>query len=165
MLGLSNEWERWKWARGRIYRSLTTDDRRISPPFRYQPPRQVMKDGVVVVDRRKMHPVEPGAARRGLSMRRLWSAYLTPGAPEGDSRRAGSLLRAVPGISLLDTSSDADHNRTVFTYVANWRRAAGHRGLCRRAFDLVDMTSHTEGTHGWGPWSGAPSSHCSAAWR
>ena len=73
-----------------------------------------------------------------------------PNVSEGRRRETveelASLLRAVPGISLLDTSSDADHNRTVFTYVGEPEAVLqATEAFCRRAFDLVDMTLHTGG--------------------
>ena len=55
-----------------------------------------------------------------------------------------SVARSVPGVTLLDYSSDASHNRSVFTLVGD------EEGIQEVAFQLVkfaseniDMTKHT----------------------
>jgi glutamate formiminotransferase len=61
--------------------------------------------------------------------------------------RLVSALAGVPGVSLLDTSSDWSHNRSVFTLVGG--RAALERAalaLTECAIDLIDLRSH-EGVH------------------
>ena len=52
-------------------------------------------------------------------------------------------IAAVPGVSVLDVSSDASHNRTVVTFVAPPSTVvdAAFRGI-ETARDLVDLTTH-----------------------
>jgi len=52
--------------------------------------------------------------------------------------------RSVPGVSLLDYSMDASHNRSVFTLVGSpegMEEAAFL--LCKKASELIDMTKHS----------------------
>lgn len=54
---------------------------------------------------------------------------------------------SVPGVTLLDHSSDASHNRSVFTLVGSpegIQEVAFQ--LCKRASELIDLTKHT-GAH------------------
>ncbi len=56
-------------------------------------------------------------------------------------------LRESPGVALLDVDSDADHNRTVISFVGAPRpveRAV--LALCRRAVELIDLREH-QGEH------------------
>lgn len=56
-------------------------------------------------------------------------------------------IAGVPGVTLLDVSSDPSHNRTVVTFVAakGVAMAAAFRGIAK-ASELIDLTSH-EGEH------------------
>lgn len=55
-------------------------------------------------------------------------------------------------LNLIDLNSDADHNRTVFTYVgAPGEVLAGTKRLAQKAIELIDMTKH----HGSHPRMGA----------
>jgi glutamate formiminotransferase len=71
-----------------------------------------------------------------------------PNISEGrDEKRVSeiaALLRAAPGVRLLDVSSDPSHNRSVLTFVAD---AAGIREGVRTLFDAVvpriDLRQHT----------------------
>jgi glutamate formiminotransferase len=55
-------------------------------------------------------------------------------------------------LSLIDLKSDADHNRTVFSYVgAPGDVLAGTKRLAQKAIELIDMTKH----HGSHPRMGA----------
>jgi glutamate formiminotransferase len=56
-------------------------------------------------------------------------------------------IQAVAGVVVLDVHSDADHNRTVLTFVAP-PEAAVEAALAgtRRAAELIDMNSHS-GVH------------------
>jgi glutamate formiminotransferase len=71
-----------------------------------------------------------------------------PNISEGrDEKRVSeiaALLRAAPGVRLLDVSSDSSHNRSVLTFVAD---AAGIREGVRALFDAVvpriDLRQHT----------------------
>lgn len=52
--------------------------------------------------------------------------------------------RSVPGVSLLDYSSDASHNRSVFTLVGDPEGIAEAAfRLCKLASEKIDMTKHT----------------------
>jgi len=56
-------------------------------------------------------------------------------------------LKMVSGVELLDWSSDADHNRSVFTYVGEPEAVlTATQALCRKAFSLIDMEKH-QGAH------------------
>lgn len=56
-------------------------------------------------------------------------------------------VRGVAGVKLIDTSSDPDHNRSVFTYLGDPEAALeATKRLAVKAFELIDMTRH-HGTH------------------
>lgn len=71
-----------------------------------------------------------------------------PNVSEGrDTERVSEIaeaVRAVPGVRLLDVSSDPSHNRSVLTFVSD---AAGVRGGVRALFDAavprIDLTTHS----------------------
>jgi glutamate formiminotransferase / 5-formyltetrahydrofolate cyclo-ligase len=55
-------------------------------------------------------------------------------------------VRAVPGVALLDYSSDVDHNRSVVTYVGEPERVfEATLALCLRALEMIDMRNHKGG--------------------
>jgi glutamate formiminotransferase len=61
-------------------------------------------------------------------------------------------VRAVPGVTLVDYSSDPDHNRSVITFIGRPEDVlAGAKALARQAFSLIDMSNH----HGEHPRQGA----------
>lgn len=61
--------------------------------------------------------------------------------------RVADEVRAVPGVRLLDYSSDPDHNRSVFTYLGEPEAAlAATQRLAAKTFELIDMAQH-HGTH------------------
>ena len=71
-----------------------------------------------------------------------------PNFSEGrDAKRIDELAgvaRSIPGVLLLDHSSDTDHNRSVFTLIgdpAGITEAAVQ--LCKKASEIIDMTKHT----------------------
>jgi glutamate formiminotransferase / formiminotetrahydrofolate cyclodeaminase len=53
-------------------------------------------------------------------------------------------VRSVPGVTILDHSSDADHNRSVLTFVGgpDVVEAAAFEGI-KKASELIDMTQHS----------------------
>jgi len=54
--------------------------------------------------------------------------------------------RAVPGVKVLDCSSDPDHNRTVLTFVGDPQSAKKAAfACCARAAELIDMEKHRGG--------------------
>jgi glutamate formiminotransferase len=56
-------------------------------------------------------------------------------------------VRSTPGVMLLDTSSNADHNRSVISYIGRPEAVvAATRKLTETALALIDMTRH-KGSH------------------
>ena len=54
------------------------------------------------------------------------------------------VARSVPGVSLLDYSSDANHNRSVLTLIGDPDKIGEAAFLlCKKAAELIDMTKHT----------------------
>jgi glutamate formiminotransferase len=54
--------------------------------------------------------------------------------------------RAVPGVKVLDHSSDADHNRTVLTFVGEPQSAQKAAfACCSKAAELIEMEKHRGG--------------------
>ena len=79
-----------------------------------------------------------------------------PNISEGRDRRVVERLvqtvRAAAGVKLLDYSSDADHNRSVLTYLGPPEAiVSATLALCREAFAAIDMGVH----HGAHPRIGA----------
>lgn len=71
-----------------------------------------------------------------------------PNISEGRNREiVQAVVDAVgqaPGVKLLDWSSDADHNRSVITFVGNAQGVEEAAfALCAKATELIDMTGHT----------------------
>ena len=61
--------------------------------------------------------------------------------------RIGDALRAVEGVRLLDTCTDPDHNRTVFTFIGGPEAVErGAAAACDLALELIDMCSQ-KGVH------------------
>jgi len=57
-------------------------------------------------------------------------------------------LTAVSGIRLLDYSLDADHHRSVVTFIGSPESVvAGALAACNRAVELIDMRQHQGGVH------------------
>lgn len=60
--------------------------------------------------------------------------------------RIVAAVRESPGVTLLDVKSDADHNRSVITYLGEPQLVVeATLALCARAYELIDMRSHTGG--------------------
>ena len=56
-------------------------------------------------------------------------------------------VRSAPGVMLLDYSSDADHNRSVISYLGSPEQmVAATKNLVSTAVDLIDMSVH-QGSH------------------
>ena len=56
-------------------------------------------------------------------------------------------VRSVPGVALLDYSSDADHNRSVISYIGEPQAVVeATKKLARAAVSLIDMAKH-KGSH------------------
>ncbi len=55
-------------------------------------------------------------------------------------------VRESPGVTLLDHSSDADHNRSVITYLGDPQKVVeATLALCERAYAEIDMSTHQGG--------------------
>lgn len=55
-------------------------------------------------------------------------------------------VRAYPGVTLLDYSSDPDHNRSVITYLGEPQKVVeATLALCERAYAEIDMRTHKGG--------------------
>ncbi len=79
-----------------------------------------------------------------------------PNVSEGARKETVDALTAqlsgAPGLRLLDRSSDASHNRSVFTCAGDASALeTAMLGLCRRAIELIDLRKH----HGVHPRIGA----------
>jgi len=56
-------------------------------------------------------------------------------------------VRRMGGVKILDCSSDADHNRSVFTYLGEPEAVLeATKAMTMRALELIDMTKH-QGSH------------------
>jgi glutamate formiminotransferase len=56
-------------------------------------------------------------------------------------------IRQVDGLKILDISSDADHHRSVFTYLGEPDPVLeATKAMAAKAFELIDMTKH-QGSH------------------
>ena len=61
--------------------------------------------------------------------------------------RIVAALAAVDGVKLLDVCIDADHNRTVLTFIGALENIEkGAEAACKRAVDMIDMRQH-RGVH------------------
>ena len=61
--------------------------------------------------------------------------------------QVANAIRGTNGVRLLDVSSDADHNRSVFSYLGEPAAVLeATKGMALKAFDLIDMTRHS-GSH------------------
>ena len=74
-----------------------------------------------------------------------------PNISEGRNRevveQVAAEIRAVTGVKLLDYSSDADHNRSVLTYLGEPEPVlAATQAMALKALELIDMTRH-QGAH------------------
>jgi glutamate formiminotransferase / 5-formyltetrahydrofolate cyclo-ligase len=72
---------------------------------------------------------------------------VSEGRDQEKVERLAGLLREQPGVKLIDFSSDADHNRSVFSYLGEAASVlAATKLFAERVFELVDMTTH-KGSH------------------
>ena len=74
-----------------------------------------------------------------------------PNISEGRDRtvieQVADAVRSVPGVRLIDYSSDPDHNRSVFSYVGEPEAVLeATKRLAAKAFELIDMRRH-KGSH------------------
>ena len=72
---------------------------------------------------------------------------VSEGRDQEKVERLAGLLREQPGVKLIDYSADADHNRSVFSYLGDSASVlAATKLFAERVFELVDMTTH-KGSH------------------
>jgi glutamate formiminotransferase / 5-formyltetrahydrofolate cyclo-ligase len=77
---------------------------------------------------------------------------ISEGRDLGIVEQVADQVRGVPGVRLLDYSSDPDHHRSVFTYLGEPEPVLdATQRLAIRTFELIDMTAH----HGAHPRQGA----------
>jgi glutamate formiminotransferase len=79
-------------------------------------------------------------------------ANISEGRSEAILRQAAAAIRAVPGVTLRDIHSDADHDRSVFTYIAagGVELVAATLALARVAVASIDLTSSAKSGEGRG---------------
>ena len=79
-------------------------------------------------------------------------ANISEGRSEAILRQAAAAIQAVPGITLRDIHSDADHDRSVFTYIAagGVELVAATLALARVAVASIDLTSSAKSGEGRG---------------
>jgi glutamate formiminotransferase / 5-formyltetrahydrofolate cyclo-ligase len=72
---------------------------------------------------------------------------ISEGRDQAIIERVVGTLRSAPGVTLLDVQSDADHNRSVITYLGEPDAVlSATQALCREAFAALDMRTH-QGAH------------------
>ncbi len=72
---------------------------------------------------------------------------VSEGRDQAKIDQLASLLREQPGVKLIDHSSDADHNRSVFSYLGSPEAVLeATKAFAVMVLELVDMTSH-KGRH------------------
>jgi glutamate formiminotransferase / 5-formyltetrahydrofolate cyclo-ligase len=77
----------------------------------------------------------------------LCEPNISEGRDLGVVEQVADQVRAVPGVRLLDYSSDPDHHRSVFTYLGEPETVLeATQRLAVRTFELIDMTAH-QGAH------------------
>jgi len=79
-------------------------------------------------------------------------ANISEGRSEAILRQAAAAIQAVPGVTLRDVHSDADHDRSVFTYIAagGVELVAATLALARVAVASIDLTSSAKSGEGRG---------------
>jgi glutamate formiminotransferase len=79
-------------------------------------------------------------------------ANISEGRSEAVLRQAAAAIQAVPGVTLRDVHSDADHDRSVFTYIAagGVELVAATLALARVAVASIDLTSSAKSGEGRG---------------
>ncbi len=79
-------------------------------------------------------------------------ANISEGRSEAILQQAAAAIQAVPGVTLRDVHSDADHDRSVFTYVAagGVELVAATLALARVAVASIDLSSPAKSGEGRG---------------
>ena len=82
----------------------------------------------------------------------LCELNVSEGRDEAKIKRITEALTSTPSITIMDVDSDADHNRSVYTWIGEPEDVlAGAVNITRRAVEEIDMTQH----HGSHPRQGA----------
>ncbi len=77
----------------------------------------------------------------------LCEPNISEGRDHGIVEQVADQVRGIPGVKLLDYSSDPDHNRSVFTYLGDPEAVLeATQRLAVKTFELIDMATH-HGTH------------------
>ena len=82
----------------------------------------------------------------------LCELNVSEGRDEAKIKRITDALTSTPNITIMDIDSDADHNRSVFTWIGETEDVlSGAMNITKKAIDEIDMTDH----HGSHPRQGA----------
>ena len=77
----------------------------------------------------------------------LCEPNISEGRDKDVVEQVADAVRSVPGVKLIDYSSDPDHNRSVFTYLGEPADVLeATKRLAATAFELIDMRTH-KGSH------------------
>jgi glutamate formiminotransferase len=77
----------------------------------------------------------------------LCEPNISEGRNQAVVEQVAEAVRSVPGVKLIDYSSDPDHNRSVFTYLGEPADVLeATKRLAAAAFELIDMRTH-KGSH------------------
>jgi len=72
---------------------------------------------------------------------------ISEGRDQEKIARIVDAVRRMPGVTIVDYSSDADHNRSVITFIGEPGAVlAGAKALAEKSFELIDMR-HQTGEH------------------
>jgi|ADurb_Gel_03_Slu_FD_contig_61_909009_length_2050_multi_2_in_0_out_0_2 glutamate formiminotransferase len=82
----------------------------------------------------------------------LCELNVSEGRDEAKIKRITDALTSTPNITIMDIDSDADHNRSVFTWIGEPEDVlSGAMNITKKAVEEIDMTGH----HGSHPRQGA----------
>ncbi len=82
----------------------------------------------------------------------LCELNVSEGRDEAKIKRITDALTSTPNLTIMDIDSDADHNRSVFTWIGETEDVlSGAMNITKKAIDEIDMTDH----HGSHPRQGA----------
>ena len=82
----------------------------------------------------------------------LCELNVSEGRDEAKIKRITDALTSTPNLTIMDIDSDADHNRSVFTWIGEPEDVlSGAMNITKKAIDEIDMTDH----HGSHPRQGA----------
>ena len=77
----------------------------------------------------------------------LCELNVSEGRDEAKIKRITDVLTSTPDITIMDIDSDADHNRSVFTWIGEPENVlSGAMNITKKAIEEIDMTQH-HGSH------------------